>query len=99
MAIPQDWAEQFYIIKGLGALIATLLLIAHMSRTWHNVQTWGQRLRYLTLFYFAVLITAASVEQTSQNAPVNLRNVGALLGVGLLIVAAIVSLRETRRNR
>jgi len=95
---PQEYADTFYVVKGIGALLATCLLVWHMQRTWHAVQGWGQRLRYLTLFYFAVLITAASVEQTSQHADVNLRNLGAILGVVLLVAAMVVSLHESRRK-
>lgn len=95
---PQEYADTFYILKGVGALVATLLLIIHMQRTWSTIGSWGQRLRYLTLFYFAVLITAASVEQTSQHADVNLRNLGAILGVVLLVVAMVVSLHESRHR-
>lgn len=95
---PQNYADDFYVAKGILALIATLFLIAHMSRTWARTDGWGQRLRYLTLFYFAVLLTASSVEQTSQHALVNYRNIGGIVGAVLCIVAAAVSLHETRRK-
>lgn len=93
------FSQEFYILKGIIALTATCLLVAHMARAWDGIHGWGQRLRYLTLFYFAALLTAASVEQTSQHAPVNLRNIGAIFGAILLVVAMAVSLVETRRRR
>lgn len=96
---PPHWAEPFYVLKGLLFLVATVLLVAHMSRTWSQTIGRGQRLRYLTLLYFSVLFTAASVEQVQQHAVVNYRNLGGLVGSGLLIVTMCVSLGEYRRSR
>lgn len=95
---PQDWAHTFYIWKGIAALVGTLLLIWHMARK-REAMTLGQTLRYLSLLYLAVLITGASVEQTSQDVVVNYRNLAAIPGVALLIVAACVSLYESRQQR
>ena len=50
---PQQYAAEFYATKGVLALVATLLLIVHMNLTWSTVKTRGQRLRYLSLLYFA----------------------------------------------
>lgn len=94
---PADWAHEFYILKGIVALLGTVLLIAHMVSK-REPMTLGQTLRYLTLLYLAVLITGASVEQTSQHAVVNYRNLAVIPGVLLLIVAAAVSLYESRRR-
>lgn len=92
-------AQTFYVIKGLLALSATCLLLWHMSRTWDRINTWGQRLRYFSLLYFAILLTEASVEQTAQRlVTIYPRNVFGLAGGLLLVVAAVVSLRESRRN-
>lgn len=95
---PQGYANEFYILKGMLSLAATCLLIIHMHRTWDATASPGQRLRYLSLLYFAVLITASSVEQTQQDVAVNYRNVGAIIGVGLLIYTMVVSLREYLRD-
>lgn len=93
---PQEYAHEFYVAKGLLALTATIGIVWHMSRTWHLVETRGRRLRYYSLLYFAVLITYASVEQTAAGASVELRNIGAAIGVALALYATYVSLGEDR---
>lgn len=95
---PQEQAGTFYHVKGFVALTATLLLIFHMSRTWPSIRTWGQRLRYLSLLAFGALITFASVEQVSEEVPVDYRNLGGFGVALLLVVAASVSIREDRRK-
>lgn len=96
---PQDHAHFFYVLKGVLAIIATVLLLLHMVRGWERIVSWAQRLRYLSLLYFAMLVAYASAEQVHQTAPVNLRNLGGLVGVALLVVAALVSLHDERRPR
>ena len=97
---PQDWSHEFYILKGVVALAATVLLIFHMSRTWSTIATWAQRLRYFALLYLAALMTFASVEQTHQSAVVNYRNLGGMVGSALILVAAVVSIwTEARQKR
>jgi len=88
--------EVFHAVKGCVALLATVLLIMHMSAAWNLTDGRGQRLRYLTLLYFAVLITYASVEQAKDAATIESRHLGALLGVILLVVTMVVSIREHR---
>lgn len=95
---PEGLAHSFYIFKGVLALVGTCLLVAHMIRK-REPMTPGQTLRYLALLSFAALVTGASVEQTHQEAVVNYRNLAAIPVVALLIVAAVVSLYETRRKR
>jgi uncharacterized membrane protein YeiB len=94
---PEGWAHTFFVWKGILALIGTILLVAHMARK-REPMTLGQTLRYLSLLYLAVLITGASVEQSNQDAVVNYRNLAAIPGVALLIVAACVSLYESRHK-
>lgn len=96
---PQEYAHEFYILKGLLALIATVGIVWHMHRTWSDVATRGRRLRYYSLLYFAVLVTYASVEQTASGASVEMRNLGAAIGVVLALYAAYVSLREDPPRR
>ena len=95
---PQHLATEFYYAKGTIALAATLLLIVHMQIVWSYVVKLGQRLRYLTLLYFSVLITYASVEQVRMGELVNSRNVAALFGMFLLVVTMVVSIREDRHR-
>jgi len=89
---PQEYAYEFYVLKGVLALIGTLMLIYHMHKTWTWVTNWPQRLRYLVLFGFATLLTGASWEQINQGAPVNWRNIGAMLLAVALIVAMAISI-------
>lgn len=95
---PQEYAEEFYILKGLVALVAVVLFLIHMQAVWGDRMTWGRRLRYLALLYFAILLTSSTVEQIHETAPVNYRNLGGLVGALLLILTALVSMREQRRT-
>lgn len=94
---PPDFYEAFFVAKGFLALVATLLVIWHMDRTWDHVThhgTPGQRLRYYTLLGYSVLVTGASAEQISDGQFVAYRHFGGLILTVLLIIAMIVSLRE-----
>lgn len=89
---PQEQAHVFYIVKGCLALLSTVLLLFHMSRTWDLVVTRGQRFRYYSLLSFSVLVTTATLEQLEQDAVVNYRNLGTLLCIVGLLVAVSVSI-------
>jgi hypothetical protein len=47
--LPQSWSGEFYVVKGLTALAAVLLVLFHMARTWPFVGSTAQRLRYLSV--------------------------------------------------
>lgn len=100
--------QAFYITKGIIGVIGTIILIVVMNQNWGNFDKGpdgvhrgvGQRLRYITLFYFAVLISSASYEQVRQSLEtINLRNIGGFIGALLLIVTGIVSLVEYNDQR
>lgn len=94
---PQQHADLFFVIKGVIALISTLLLLLHMNRAWGRLSresTLAQRLRYYALLAFSVLTTGASAEQLHQGVEVNYRNLGALIVTSLLAIAAGTSLYE-----
>lgn len=91
---PQGYAHEFYVIKGVLSLIATVLLVTHMSMTWHRVETPGRRWRYYALLAFALLLTSSTIEQVNDDAIVSYRNLGALVAAGLLLIAMVVSIRE-----
>lgn len=95
---PDDHAHAFYVLKGVLALAGTVLLVAHMARK-REPMTLGQLLRYCTLLYLAALITGASADQSQSHAAVNWYNLAVIPGVVLLIVAAVVSLHESRNRR
>lgn len=99
---PQKYGEEFYVIKGLLGVVATLMLIIHMNLTWrHVVQfgTLGQQLRYLTLLGVSVLFVGASVEQVKEHALVNYRNFGGMVVCLMLIFTMAVSIREDVHRR
>lgn len=97
---PQDCAHVFYVVKGVLGLLATVMLIVHMSHTWDRMVSLGQRLRYITLLAFSILVTGATLEQLQQDAGVNYRNLGAMVCVLLLVGAMLASLDEdVRRHR
>lgn len=93
---PQQYAHTFYVVKGLIAVIAVILTVVHMSQTWVNVTTTGQRLRYLALLMVTTLIASGSTAQIDEGVPVSGRNVGALVAAVLVIVAMVVSIRQDR---
>lgn len=98
---PQEYSTEFFLVKGVIALISTLLLLLHMNRIWTRLAqqaTRGQRLRYGTLLAFSVLVTGASAEQVTQDAAVSARNVGSLIVTVLLVITAIVSIREDPKS-
>lgn len=95
---PQGFSEEFFYLKGFLALVATLALIVHMTLTWHSVESWGRRLRYITLLYFAVLITASSVDQVHGNVLVDWRSLASIVGVVLLVATMGVSIREDKET-
>lgn len=97
--LPASWSTEFYIVKGVTALAATLMVLAHMTTTWRFVGTLGQRLRYLCLLAFIWLVTCASVAQQAENAPIAGRNVVGLFVSVLVIVAMVVSIRYDRVRR
>lgn len=92
-------SETFFVVKGLVALVGTLLLVAHMWRTRHDEMSLGQVLRYLTLLGFAVLGAAASPEQIGEGVGVEGRNKAALGLFVLLNITALVSIYEQRPKR
>lgn len=96
---PQDYAAHFYVIKGVLATTATVMVVAHMLHTWPDVSTWGRRLRYFALLGCSALMSFASAEQVSEQVAVSYRNLGAILVSALIVVAMIVSIREDFRTR
>lgn len=88
----------FYIAKGLVSLVATALLLWHMRAVKRGPVSLDRWLRYLSLLFFAVLITGASFDQVMSDAPISWYNVGGLVGAALLILTVCVSISEDRRR-
>lgn len=101
--------QVFFVLKGLIGVVAVLTILYNMNNSWAEFDRdpitgesvgVAQRLRYITLFYFAVLITAVSTQQaTDGNQPIDWRAIGAFVGVSLCLLTAIVSVREAREKR
>jgi hypothetical protein len=101
---PQEYAFQFFAVKGTLALLATVMLIFHMVKTWDWVANWGQRLRYFTLLYFAGLFTAASPKQMAEVERgarlVDWPNIAVLIGaVGLIFTMAVSIWLDLQRDK
>lgn len=98
--------ETFYVIKGMVALVGTILIVVHMNMSWgqfdrdnDGVRTGvSQRMRYISWFMFVVLIAAASKEQISDGVEVSKRNSAALFVVSFAVLTAIVSIKEALDN-
>lgn len=91
---PQQHADVFFAIKGVVAVISTIILLIHMSRSWYRLGSRAQRLRYLNLFVFAAVGSGGSLEQISESTIVSYRHLGALIAFLLLAVTSIISIRE-----
>lgn len=97
-----DPHHTFYVIKGVLGVIGVLALVFYMDRSWPHFDIeggYGQRLRFITLFYFAVLVTAVSYDQVRTSASITLNSIGALGGAILLAITSVVSLLEARNGR
>ena len=95
--------QTFFVVKGVLGVIAVSGLLWHMLKVWNRLDDRGgvgQRMRYITLFYFAVFITSVSTYQVGSDVTVvNARSHAAFFGAALLAVVAIVSIREFKEKR
>lgn len=90
--------DTFYISKGLLAMLGVVLLIWHMASSWDDIAKLGQRLRYITLLWFASTITQASVHQIQVHRPIELSSILTFVGCVLLVITMIVSIKESRET-
>lgn len=90
--------EIFYKIQGTISTLATVLLVFHMNLSWHLIEQLGQKLRYVTLLCFSLLLLYASREQVVHNIPVESRNYFAMGVMILLLITMVISIRETRKT-
>lgn len=96
---PQQYAPQFYAVKGLVGILAVLIMIVHMSQAWPRIGTSAQRFRYLLLLGFVVVVGSSSTTQLGESAPVTGRNVAGFLLALLTIPVAAASMRQDRAHR
>jgi hypothetical protein len=96
---PQQYAHQFFVAKGLVGLLAVVLLVWHMARTWPTTLSTGQRLRYLALLIGATATGSASTSQFNDDLPVTGANVAGFIFAVFVVVAMVASLLEDAQNR
>lgn len=90
-----EWAVvPFFYAKGILALVATVLVIVHMSKAWSTVGSPGRRFRYYALFGYSALVTGASPGQVHAGTPVNWWNLASFFLSGFLVYAMSVSIAE-----
>lgn len=86
--------DQFYVAKGLIALLGVILLVIHMTLSVSLMRGWGQPLRYLTLAAFAGNVAFASIDQRLSDLKIRGPYLTALICVVLLVITMIVSIIE-----
>lgn len=89
----------FYKIQGVISTLATVLVVFHMNMYWPQIIQRGEKLRYVALLGFSLLLLYASREQILHNIPVESRNIFAIALMVFLLFAMIYSIRETRKSK
>lgn len=77
--VPQRWAHEFWVAKGIVAFGAVAALLMYLTRVWPNVRSVAQRQRYLALIVGVSIVMIASTAQYDSDVPVTGRNVGGFL--------------------
>lgn len=99
-AFPQEHAKTFYTVKAAIGVIAVVLTIVHMDRTWESLRSGAQMSRYVMLLFGTVLASAGSWEQIASGVGVERRNIGGMEFLIGVCFAMVWSLREDlRRHR
>lgn len=94
---PQEYATEFYLVKGMVGMMASGLLIFHMDRAWGHMTSGAQMGRYLMLLFGTIVAGAGSVSQISHHDEVRLQNIGGLeflIGVCAVMVYSIIDDRR-----
>lgn len=91
-------AAEFHTITALLATTGTALLIWHMNIAWPQIVKTGQRMRYITLMWFAMTVAYASAYDIQIGRLIELSAVLGAIGCVLLIATMVVSIRETKAS-
>lgn len=92
--------RDFFAVKGLLGVTATVILVFHMIHIWGDINRWSQRLRYIALLYCAAFFTTLSTDQIQRRVEdINLRNIGGMVGAILITAAAVASLAADHMDR
>jgi DMSO/TMAO reductase YedYZ heme-binding membrane subunit len=97
--IPEAWHPAIFLIKGLLALTSVLMLVYHMNREWNSLRSLGQKARYLSLLAYATLVAGSTVEQLDEGIQLSYRHLFSILVTAGLVVAMVISIRESHRSR
>lgn len=97
--IPEDLHPFLLGFKGLLAAASVVLLITHMQIEWRYLTSRAQRLRYLTLLGYAVLVAGATGEQLAEGMLLSYRHLGSIVVTALLCWTSYVSMREAHERR
>lgn len=99
---PQDFAHLFFMFKGCFALLVCVMVVIHTHRVWEQLKrtgSIGQRLRYIALTCWVILVASSACEQVHENLRVSYRNLGAIVVLIVTMVAMVVSIREDRKRK
>lgn len=91
---PDSIDRYFFVVRGVIALVSTVAYLYHMNKVWRYIERRSQRMRYLTLLGWAILVTARSYGQAVNEATIEWYSLAAFGLTTLLLVTAIVSIRD-----
>ena len=89
----------FFLVKGLIALAAFLLILVDVFLVWGRQMSLGRRLRYWSLLLAAVFTSNASRIQIEDDLQVDQRAITGMVLAVLLLATGAVSLIEDRGTR
>lgn len=87
------WVAEFYLLKGMISLTATVLLVMHMVTVWDSLTSTARQARYLTLMMGGALVTFNSIADVSNNS-IEIKNMGFMVFAVALLVSAVLSIRD-----
>lgn len=88
-------SDVFFATKGIVSLLSVVLLTYHMTTT-EKAMRLAQRMRYVTLLGFAVVVAGGSGRQLAEGEVIKPEHWGSLIVSIFLVVTALVSIRDER---
>lgn len=86
-------------VQGAASILATLLLVWHIWNSWDSFTYPGQKMRYITLLWFAMTVAFDAVDRVQHETPFRLSGTLLFIGAILLTITTILSIRESRRAK
>jgi hypothetical protein len=90
--------EVFFFVKGIVSILSVVLFIFHMS-TSQKVFRLAQRMRYVSLLGFAVVVAGTSARQVTEHSTVRTENIAMFIATIFLLLTAIVSICDERTHK